>query len=88
MTKDTFGSTVMSQATSNQLGDKSEHAATEANQPKVMTVGYIDSKLLNLIPFYDLYHLKEKLQTRYNDQCKHLKSGCKSWYSDIIGRLK
>ena len=55
---------------------------------KVMTVGYIDSKLLNLIPFYDLYNLKDKLQNRYNDQCKKLKDGCKTWYSDIIAKLK
>jgi hypothetical protein len=66
-----------------------DEQGSPTSQGRAATVsGFIDAKLLHLLPFYDLYVLKDDLQDRYNQQCKYLKQNCKLWYSDILGRLK
>lgn len=75
----TVGSTVTSQP----------DEPNSASSARVSTVcGFVDAKLLHLLPFYDLYVLKDDLQDRYNAQCRQLKRNCEHWYSDILGRLK
>ena len=51
------------------------------------TCGFIDENYLYLLPFYDLYKMKEDLQARYKERCDKLKKISSDTYKYLAQKL-
>jgi len=52
------------------------------------TIGFIKEQNLQLIPFYDLYILKEALEKKYANDLSKLSAMCDKNYKKIIREIK
>lgn len=52
------------------------------------TCGFIKGEDLSLLPFYDLYKLKEDLEERYKSKCEKLKKNTSEHYNYVLRKIQ
>ena len=63
------------------------YGSVYASKTGPVTCGFISHTHLYMLPYYDLYKLKEDLEERYRVRCDKLKATTKDKYNYVIRKI-